>query len=331
MNPLGELVALLGLEGVWTWLIIFIAASGLMIWRLEAMLERGLEGTALGAIVIPYCSGLGNLVFVWVVHAEGLPPGEIATNAIVNNVTNLTLVLAIPLLAWGLNLNPSGSGRRRNAKAEAAGLLTRLELLMTLAAMLFFSGVAWVLGRDGSLDRNDGLALVALFLFWQCLQAFEVMRHNVRKKRSLGIGLLLDGAAVLACAYCLFVSIEWLVAWVSDRRTGFFSVRHLGWLSAWLMVLPNAIVALYYARTRRADVVYASQAGDCHICIPLSLGLAAILSPVPTSGNLTLGLTIVAAATIVHGGWILFGGPPRWFGWIFVAAYAAFLGTGFPG
>jgi len=42
-----------------------------MIWRLEAMNASGVEGTVLGTLVMPYCSGLGNLVFAFLLGAKG--------------------------------------------------------------------------------------------------------------------------------------------------------------------------------------------------------------------------------------------------------------------
>ena len=50
----------------------FLMASFLMIWRLEAMSARGFEGTVLGTLVMPYCSGMGNLIFAFIL---GLGPG----------------------------------------------------------------------------------------------------------------------------------------------------------------------------------------------------------------------------------------------------------------
>jgi cation:H+ antiporter len=55
----------------WCFLGPFIAASFLMIWRLEAMTESGVEGTVLGTLVMPYCSGVGNLIFDFVLGAKG--------------------------------------------------------------------------------------------------------------------------------------------------------------------------------------------------------------------------------------------------------------------
>ena len=41
----------------WFSLILFIAASVVMIWRLEALEKKGFEGTVLGTLVMPYASG----------------------------------------------------------------------------------------------------------------------------------------------------------------------------------------------------------------------------------------------------------------------------------
>ena len=144
MNPLPNFIESLGFTSVWTYLALFFIASLLMIWRLEALLDHGLEGTALGTIVMPYCSGLGNLLFVFIIALRHGPPQEVLTNCLVNNVTNLTLVLGLPALVWGLNLRPatkarkgakSGAGKKA-AAAETSQRLNRLSLLLTLAAVL---------------------------------------------------------------------------------------------------------------------------------------------------------------------------------------------------
>lgn len=335
MNPLSHFINGLGIGGVWIYLGLFLAASLLMIWRLEALLDHGLEGTALGTLVMPYCSGLGNLIFVVIVARQHRPTQEVLTNCLVNNVTNLTLVLAIPALIWGLNLRgekKSGRGsppKKARASAETVHQLNRLTLLLTLTAALFFGGAVWALGLDGRLDLSDGLVLVALFLFWQCFQVFDVLKHNVRRQRSFSPLFYLDVLIVLVGAYGLYVSIDWLVTWLSAQKGGFINAAHLGWLSGWLMVLPNALLALYYAAKRRADIVYASQVGDGHICIPLCIGLSALITPLPVPVFFETGLAILLGAVVVHLGCVsFFGGVPRWMGWPLLAAYAGFIGVG---
>ena len=312
-----------------------------MIWRLDAMGRAGLEGTALGTVVMPFCSGLGNLFFVWIVYSRNLPAAEIATNAIVNNVTNLTLLTGMPAMLFGLSLLPQAGGRKggakkggkgRSASASVAttGKLNQLSLLFTLVGGLFFTAASWVLARDGRLDQVDGAILVGLFVFWLCVQGFDVMKYNVHRNRSLHPTIYLDGLLVLIAAGGLYTSIDWLLPLVEQNQSGKGGAGMLGWVSGLLMAVPNGLIAFYYAAKGKGDIVYASQIGDGHICIPLCLGLAALLTPVAIPAHFNLGLALIGAALTVHLLVILWLRElPRLGGWVLAAAYCGFLVVGF--
>jgi cation:H+ antiporter len=337
VNPLPETIDALGLANAWTYIALFVAASLLMLWRLDALLAHGLEGTALGTLVMPYCSGLGNLLFVAIMAAQHRPGREVLTNCLVNNVTNLTLVLALPTLLWGLQLagepKPARrAGKKRAAAADTERQLNRLSLVLTLAAVFFFSGATWLLGADGTLDASDGLVLIGLFLFWQCFQVFDVLKHNIRERRSFSALFYLDVFVVLLGAYGVYASLDWLVTWLAGQKGAFVNAEHLGWLSGWLMVLPNALLAFYYAARRRADIAFASQVGDGHICIPLCVGLSALIQPIAVPSFFEIGLAILVGAAFVHTGFVLLAdGLPRWLGWLLLAAYGWFLAAGLSG
>lgn len=339
---LPPLIESLGLTDPWTYFGVFLAASLLMLWRLEAMLDHGLEGTALGTLVMPYCSGLGNLLFVFIVMQRHGPAKEVLTNCLVNNVTNLTLLLGLPALLFGLQVTGGAkaaamkAGKKAGGKGGAAGpgaasgaQVNRLSLLLTLVAVLFFTGATWLLADDGKLTRADGLMLVGLFLFWQTFQVFDVLKHNVQRRASFGVLFYIDLIVVLATAWALYESIDWLVTWITAQKGGFVSAANLGWLSGWLMVLPNALLALYWGWKRRADVVYSSQVGDGHICIPLCLGILALFVPVGVPPLFVTGLLLLGAAVVVHAFCLLaFGGLPRWVGAVLLGAYGWFVWTG---
>src|SRR5439155_3754916 len=246
------------------------------------MTETGVEGTVLGTLVMPYCSGIGNLVFVFVVFTNGQPATEVMTNCLVNNVTNMTLLIGLPTILWGMRVVPrpdaNAKKKKKNKKNAQEHRINRLSLLLTLAAVVFFTGAVCALGRDGKLTRNDGLVLVGLFLFWQCFHVFEVLKANVRKNKSLNWTLLVDFVLLLIGGYGTYVSIDGLVAWISHIHTGFVSAKYLGWLSGWLMVLPNGLLALYYGWKRHPEIIYTSQVGDSHICIPLSVGIYSLMT-----------------------------------------------------
>ena len=335
---LSDLIDSLSLTHPVTYVGVFLLASLLMLWRLEAMLDQGLEGTALGTLVTPYCSGLGNLLFVFIIVQRGGKAEEVLTNCLVNNVTNLTLVLGLPAVLWGLQVmpgsrKPSGkSGGKKAGKAGSAAMgaqINRLSLLLTLGAGVFFSGTTWLMAQNHRLSRTDGLVLIGLFLFWQSFQVYDVLKHNVSRRISFGLGFYVDAVVVLLSAWALYESIDWLVAWISAQKGGFISAEHLGWLSGWLMVMPNALLAFYWGWKRRADVVYTSQVGDGHVSIPLSLGLYALLMPAAVPAVFAHGLELLVGAGVVHMFCLLaFGGLPRWIGAGLVAAYGWFVWDG---
>jgi len=194
---------------------------------------------------------------------------------------------------------------------------------------LFFTGAVWALARDGTLNFSDGLVLVGLFLFWQCFHVFEVLKSHVRQNKSFVWTLPFDLALLAIGAYGTYVSIEWLVDWISKIHSGFISVKNLGWLSGWLMVVPNAILAVYYAWTKRPEVVYTSQVGDSHICIPLCIGIFALFKPIALPPFFNSGILILLGATLVHFFFVgAFGRLPRVIGGLLTAAYGFFLYKG---
>jgi hypothetical protein len=66
------------------------------------------------------------------------------------------------------------------------------------------------------------------------------------------------------------------------------------------MVLPNAILALYYGWRRKLEVVYTSQVGDGHICMPLCVGIYALFQPLELPAVFTQGVYLLGGATAVH-------------------------------
>ena len=125
----------------WLFLALFIAASCLMIWRLEAMSAGGFEGTVLGTLVMPYCSGMGNLIFAFILGRNGGSGADVMVNSLVNNVTNMTLVLGLPAVIWGMKVMPEKNRMPTGSRKKGAGKaneLNRLSLLLTLTGGSIF-------------------------------------------------------------------------------------------------------------------------------------------------------------------------------------------------
>jgi cation:H+ antiporter len=331
LNSLLPWIEHAGLATPWFFLGVFLAASFLMIWRLESMAADGMEGTVLGTLIMPYLTGMGNLIFAFVMGMKGGSGAEVLTNCLVNNVTNLTLLVGLPAAIWGMNIIPAKETKKKKKKAgdSSAHHLNRLSMLLTLFAVLFFTGSTWALGRDGQIGFMDGVVLVGLFLFWQCIHVFDVLKTNVRQNKSFGPMLAVDLILLGIGSYGIYFSTDWLVDWVSNIKSGFISAKYIGWLSGWLDVLPNGLLAFYYAWKKQPEVVYTSQVGDGHICIPLCVGIFALYKPIVVPHFFEVGAFILGGATLLHLffiGW--FGRLPRSIGWALTAAYGVFVYLG---
>lgn len=308
-------------------LVGFVAASFLMIWRLHAIEGKGFEGTLLGTLIMPYCSGFANLVFVFVMSRSDGNGQLIIENSLVNNVTNLTLILGLTAVFYASSL-PKVANKKQGKQVELSRLY-RFDLLLTLVAMFLFTGALWALAKDGVLDFYDGLVLVGLFFFWQVLHVFEVLKNNVRKKQSLQWSIVLDLLLIGLCAYAIYLSVDYLVQWVTTAENPYFSLANLGWLSGFIMVVPNALLALYYAHAGRQDIVVSSQVGDGHICIPLAIGLFALTAPIAVPDFLQWGVWIILGAGALHFlSIIIWRRLPRMVGLLLLGGYGLFLYKG---
>ncbi len=310
-------------------LALFIAANAVMVWRLHVMESKGFEGTVLGTLIMPYCSGFANLVFAYVMSKSASNGGAVIDNSIVNNVTNLTLILGLSAIFGSAAILPKTRSKQILKKHAEFLFVNRLNILFTLIALFLFTGTLWALAQDGELNFYDGIILVALFVFWQILHVFEVLKDNIRNDKAFHWSIVIDLLLIAACAYCIYFSVDHLVEWVAKTKNPIFSFARIGWFSGLLMVLPNAFLALYYAYIGRQDIVLSSQIGDGHICIPMCIGLFAVSNTIQIPGSFQTGAYIILGA-----GLVLFlsvaalGRIPRWVGAGLVGAYAFFLYNG---
>ncbi len=80
LNPFIHWIEAKGPCAPWLFLALFIVASLLMIWRLEVLSANGFEGTVLGTLVMPYCTGMGNLIFTFILGRTGGSGADVMTN-----------------------------------------------------------------------------------------------------------------------------------------------------------------------------------------------------------------------------------------------------------
>ena len=325
MQFIHEFIDGLGVFAPYACILFFLLASLLVVWRLEVLSGQGVEGTVLGTLVMPFCSGMGNIVFAVVLALKHGSGADVLVNCLFNNVTNLTLLIGAPVLIWGMASIP----RRKNQAAMREFRVGRLSLALNLIAALFFSIIVWLLASDGELARSDGAVLLVLFVFWQCFHVYDVKKTNLLKKKSYPKTLIIDIVLLLLGAFAVYVCTDWLVQWFQTLESKRIPPRLLGWLSGVLMVLPNALLAFYYGARSRMDVVYTSQSGDAHICVPLCIGLFAVIQPVQSGAFLSQSLLILMGLCVAHLFFVVVAGRlPRMFAGLFLAAFGYFLWMG---
>jgi len=320
LENLEAYITLLLTPGWWQLLLCFIVCSFLMITRLNAVEKNGFKGTLIGTLIMPYFSGFPNLCFAYLVARTGSDGRTVIENCLVNNVTNLTIILAIPSILWGLNLFCDKKQHGHDMQ------INRLSLLLSILALIFFSISVLLVSKDGTISATDGMILVGIFFFWQLYHVFDVLKNNTRKSKTIKKRVFLDLIIIGLCAWAIFFSIENLVQLISSRSQGFFSKANLGFLSGILMVVPNAFLAIYYSAVKRPEIAYSSQVGDCHICIPLCIGVFAIFSPIIVPSSFTIAIFIIIGASVGHFFFMLFSGKlPRFAGIILTSLYLFFI------
>ena len=320
-----EAISLLGAFAPISCILLFLLASLLVVWRLEVLSGQGVEGTVLGTVFMPFCSGMGNIVFA-IVLARNRGAGEdVLINCLFNNITNLTLLIGGPILIWSMARIPV----KKTKVVVLEHKMGRLSLALNLVAVLFFSVFCWLLAADGVLDQMDGFILLLLFVFWQCFHVYDVKKTNLLKKKTYPATLPLEVFLLLVGAGGIFISTDWLVQWFQTLESDSVPPQVLGWASGVLMVLPNAILAFYYGAKKRMDVVYTSQSGDAHICIPLCIGLFAVFHDIPASRFLQQSLFILMGLSAVHLLFVvIFGKLPRRVGGVLLAVFGWFVWMG---
>jgi len=314
-----------GSNGPWIALITFLIANAAIIWRLESLSAQGVEGTVLGTLFMPYCSGIGNIIFAVILGSQGGRGNDVMINCLFNNITNMSLMVSLPVLIWNMQPVPKKGSKKKLRQAQSG----RLSLMLNLIAAIFFCLISWILLRDGLLDRSDSIVLLAAFVFWQCFHVYDVKKSNLFQNKKYPRGLPLDALLLVIGAYLIYISTNWLVNWFNTLDETTVPKEWLGWLSGVLMVLPNALLALYYGYRRQLDVVFTAQSGDAHICIPLCLGLFSLFQPIKTSGFIGFALLLLIGLNTMHLFFAgFFGRLPRSVAFALLALYGIFLVRG---
>lgn len=320
------------------YLVVFCVVQYLLINRLNSLEKKGFEGTEIGTLVMPYCSGIANIIFVYVVARSSLSGLAVIENCMVNNVTNLTFILGVTTFFYPITIvsrppeaHHSLKQMMVNRQMVIKTKIDQVNLTGTAITLLFFTGVLWALSQDRVLDNMDGLVLLAMFLFFQVHQVLEARKKGLRINRVvITRKYLVANFIILAVlAYVSYLSLEHLTTWFSTFSQAHFNKNYLGWVSGVLMVIPNALLAVYYARNNKGEIAYSSQIGDCHICIPLCIALFSFYRDIRIPDFFNTGILILITAGAIHLLLIMIRGRlTRYVGFLLITGYAYFLYTG---
>jgi cation:H+ antiporter len=138
LNPFIHWIEAKGIFAPWLFLALFLLASLVMIWRLEALSARGFEGTVLGTL------GDAVLLRVWATSFSRSIVGrtaprrrtDVMVNSLVNNVTNMTLILGTARAhlgheRWCRKAKKPAEGGKKKAKG---GVTARMRAEPAIAA-----------------------------------------------------------------------------------------------------------------------------------------------------------------------------------------------------
>ena len=245
-------------------------ASQLVIAVLDRLEQHQFGPVQLGTLVTPLCTGFPNLM----IGRERLQGDLVLHLNIGNNLANTSLVTGLVLFAAGpLMVRPAkGSGKKARRWNQSQWMA--LAFLWLGALALFLTA------RDGSVDRRDGLILIAIYLVHQYL-GFRARGKPSRKAR-LGAG---TGLVVLLLFVAAALVIQWSVqrfGVVLDAAGDLFPGAWLGLFLGLLTVIPESFLLLRLA-LQRGSLGFSGLLGDCLVSVPLVIGVSALLVPFATA------------------------------------------------
>jgi len=83
------------------------------------------------------------------------------------------------------------------------------------------------LAADGLLDASDGLVARGALSFLAVISSLRRVKHNVTRRKSFSVFSTSMCWVLLAAAYVVYVSLDWLVVWLSAQRGGNFLPRNI--------------------------------------------------------------------------------------------------------
>jgi cation:H+ antiporter len=301
------------------------------------LLLRGAEELVRGSTSIASRFGISKLIIGLTVVAFGTSAPEFAVNAVGalhgetelvmgnilgSNIANLLLVLGIVAL-----LAPPVLRSRTVWQEIPISFLAVIVLGLTANNAL--SGHI----APDTITRADGLLILAFFGLFLAYM-FSRMRHErselaqeePRRRTGLWSGIV----RVVAGALGLYFGGTWIVSGASHIALILGLTPYV--IGATVVAvgtsLPELAASVVAARRDESDLAIGNIIGSNIFNILWIVGITAVISPIPVSGDANRDLVILGGVTILLFAFMFIGHPnklKRWDGAVFILAYAAYV------
>jgi len=271
---------------------------------------KGMPSSLAGVFILGFATSAPELVTTVFAAISG-HPGIASGNVIGSNIANVGLILG-------------------TAAFITVVVVDRFILRVDVPLVIGISVLTFLLFREGSFDRTDGLIFLGLFALYTLYSVLTAGKRPAptthpevhRPFLELGMAALGLSGLLLGAHFFLLGAIaaaHWLG--VSDTVIG-LSLVALG------TSLPELATTIAAARTNRMELAVGNVVGSNLFNLLLVLGVAGVLNPQPADARLLeidlpvmIGMAVACLVLPLLGG----GRMRRWHGVLLLAGYFAYI------
>ncbi len=215
--------------------------------------------------------------------------------------------------------------------AAITPLLVAKSTIRVDIPVVLLSSLLLFMGLDGSLNRWEGLVLLAVFVAYMAYLFVVTLKQKNAEAEEIhelpiwkailftlvGLGLIVWGSNVTVDAATALAKILGM----SERFIG-LTIVALG------TSLPELFTSVIAARKGNADIAIGNIVGSNIFNILFVVGISSLIIPVPFQSKFIFDAIVATAAAVLL--WLCCAKDKklhRWAGWLFLLCYAAYFGV----